>query len=384
MKRRQFVQSITLGSLGLAFAPVIKASAPDKLIAVKPASNIDEALAIPRTKTSMPGKYPGKVVRVTHPACVVDGKPSDDVAYEMVKSSMLNLTGQKNLKKAWKQFVGPKDIIGIKVNPIGGTLLSTSHAVTKAVIRQLNESGISNKNIIIWDRREEDLNNAGFTSENYPGIKILSTECKGANGKLTDDNGKCFSEDMVDKNQYFFAEVEGEYDKETIPYMTNGGKYSYFSKICTQEVTKIINIPVVKNAGTSITVCMKNLAFGSITNTGRLHKDLWHETCAYACAFPPLRDKTVLNIADGLIGCFDGGPDANPQFICNYNTLIVGTDAVAVDRICFDIVLKKRISEGIQKKEREGARTFLNLAQKINLGVADIDKISLKEITLQA
>lgn len=106
---------------------------------------------------------------------------------------------------------------------------------------------------------------------------------------------------------YYFVDLEGEYDAYTMPFMINGGKYSYFTKICTEMVTKIINVPVLKNAGTTITSCMKNLAFGSITNTARLHGPMWHDTCASACAFPPLRDKVVLNITDGMIGCFDGG-----------------------------------------------------------------------------
>ncbi len=32
---------------------------------------------------------------------------------------------------------------------------------------------------------------------------------------------------------YFWADVEGEYDAETMPYMVNGGKFSYFTRIVT-------------------------------------------------------------------------------------------------------------------------------------------------------
>jgi hypothetical protein len=332
----------------------------------------------------MPGKFPGKVVKVNHPECFVNGKPSEDIAYQMMKTSMQKLTGEDDLNKAWLQLVSPKDIIGLKVNPIGGKILSTSHAVTKAVIKQLTEAGIPEANIIIWDRRGEDLESAGFTAENYPGIKIMSTEYKDDKGSMIDGNGKFYSENEIDKNQYFYVDAEGSYDKETMPYMTNGGKNSYFTKICTEKVTKIINIPIIKNAGSSITVCMKNLAFGAITNTGRLHQAMWHETCAYVCAFPPLRDKVVLNIADGLVSNFDGGPGADPQFIYHANTLVVGTDPVAVDRICYDMVLDKRIKEGVQQKEKEGSRAFMDIAQKLNLGIADKANIKLEEINLNA
>lgn len=382
MQRRKFFRSLAFGGLSAALTPVVKAAAPVISDTKIPDTNIDEALAVPRTASSMPGKYPGKVVRANHPQCVVDGKPSEEATYEMLKLSICSLTGENDLAKAWLQLVGPEDKIGLKVNPIAGKLLSTSHALVRSVVRQLEEAGIPRENLLIWDRREEDLHNSGFTAENYPGIRILGTEYHDENGSYVNAEGKYYGEERVDKNHYFYVDLEGEYDAYTMPYMLNGGKYSYYTKICTEMVTKIINLPVLKNAGASITVCMKNLAFGSITNTSRLHGPLWHPTCAYACAFPPLRDKVVLNIADGMIGCFDGGPEANPQFICRYNTLLVGTDAVAVDRIAYDIIVAKRIEEGLQRQEKAGGRSFLELAQKIGLGVADKEKIELTEINL--
>lgn len=146
---------------------------------------------------------------------------------------------------------------------------------------------------------------------------------------------------------------------------------------------KIINVPILKNAGSSITLCLKNLAYGAITNTGRLHKNLWSETCAEACAFPPLRDKVVLNIVDGIKGCFNGGPGPNPQFFAEYKTVLIGTDPVAVDRIGFEIITKKRIDEGLQKEAAEKGKAFLFMAQELKLGVADLDKIKLSEISVK-
>ena len=404
MKRRIFIKTVAAGGLATAFAPVLKA-APigatnlvtnkadvhkfivgkaevNKLAQDKPATNIAEAMAVPRNKMSMPGVYPGSVVRVNHPSCVIDGKPSEEAAYEMLKVSMLALTGQKSLKKAWLKFVGPKDIIGLKVNPVAGKLLTTSHAVTKAIVKQLEEAGISRKNLVIWDRREMQLHETGYTEENYPGIKITGTECEDAEGGYFNGDGVLYSDERVDKTQYFYADVEGEYDANTLPFMINGGVNSYFTRICTEQITKIINIPILKNAGAAVTLCMKNLAFGAVSNTGRLHQGLWHETCAYVCAFPPLRDKVVLNIVDGLKGCFDGGPAANPQFICNYNTMLVGSDPVAVDRIGHDIVIKKRIEEKIQSEDKSDSLRFMEIAQELKLGIADRNKIKLETIDL--
>ena len=183
-------------------------------------------------------------------------------------------------------------------------------------------------------------------------------------------------------NWYYFADVEGEYDSHTLPYMVNEGKHSYFSKICTQDVDKIINIPILKNAGGSVTLALKNVAFGAVSNTSRLHKDLWAETCAEVPAFPPLRDKVVLNIIDGIKGCFNGGPGANPQFFTWYKDILIATDPVAVDRIGYEIVIKKRIEKKIQKKGNPKDRQFLEMAKDLKLGECDLEKIDLLKIKL--
>lgn len=349
----------------------------------KPKTNINDALKYPKTETSMPGKYPGKVVQVNHANCITESKINYDAAYNMLAKGMLELTGAENLKDAWLMFVNPIDRIGLKVNPVAGPTLSTSVEVTQAIVKQLEEAGIPKSNILIWDRREEQLSEAGFTEKAFPGIKIIGTERKGENGTMYDENGKLYGAQMIDTSWYYLAECEEKYDAETLPYMINEGKYSYFTKIATQMLDKIINVPILKNAGSSVTLCLKNLAYGSITNTGRLHKQLWSETCAEVCAFPPLRDKVVLNIVDGLKGCFNGGPGANPQFFTNFNTLLIGSDPVAVDRIGYGIVIKKRIAEKIQTEDLPRGRTFMNLAQDLNLGIADIEKIQLKKLELQ-
>ena len=384
--RRNFFRLAAAGGLGATImSPLLvnQSQAQEKPEDEKPATNIDEIKKkYPRNKNSMPGKYPGRVVRVNHANCIVDNEPVEPAAYDMIAKGMLSLTGAASLSEAWLQFVSPDEIIGLKLNPVAGKPLSTSHAVTKSIIKQLEEAGISKENIVIWDRREMQLHEVGYTSENYPGIKIRGTEQQDEDGGFYDKDGVLYGEKMIDKDWFYWADCEEEYDAYTLPYMVNSGKESYFSKICTKEVDKIINVPILKNAGASVTLCLKNLAYGAITNTARLHKKLWSETTAEVCAFPPLRDKVVLNIVDGIKGCFDGGPGANPQFICNYNTILIGTDPVAVDRVGYEIVLKKRIAEGVQEEESPRGKIFLNLAQDLELGVADMDKIKLEKLEL--
>jgi uncharacterized protein (DUF362 family) len=382
LTRRNFVKSSALTGIGAIIATQTGVSVNSLAGMVKPSTNIAEAMKFPRNNKSMPGLFPGKVSEIYHPESVKEKVISQTVVDEMLTRSMLELTGAKKIEKAWGMFVNPGEKIGLKVNPVAGKELSTSIEIVRAIISQLEKAGIHKSDIVIWDRRESDLHDAGFTSENFPNIKITGTEYKDDKGSFVDASGKFYSENRIDKNWYYWADVEGKYDAETLPYMINEGKNSYFSKICTEMVDKIINIPILKNAGASVTLCMKNLAYGVISNTGRLHDQLWSDTCAEVCAFPPIRDKVVLNIVDGLIGCYQGGPSAVPQFITNFNTILVGTDPVAVDRIGYEIILKKRMEENIQKEESPKGRAFMDMAERLHLGIADIKKIDHKKIKL--
>jgi uncharacterized protein (DUF362 family) len=388
LNRRKFFTLIGTGSLAIVFRSLSNHAfgqsnnQPKNQIQTqtKPATNIADAAKIPRNASSMPGKYPGKVVHVKNVKAVINDEPVEAEAYKMIEAGMLNLTGKGNLKEAWSVFVAPGEKIGLKVNPVAGKTLATSHAVVKSVIKQLTEAGISKEDIIIWDRREMELWDCGFTSENYPGIKITGTEQKDENGSFYDKDGRLYGERNIDKEWYYFADVEMEYDSETMPYMVNSGKNSYFSKIVTQQIDKIINIPILKNAGGSITNAMKNLAFGSVSNTGRLHAKLWNDTIAEVCAFSPIRDKVVLNICDALKGCFNGGPGANPQFFCTFNSILLASDPVALDRSAYDILAEKRIAEGLQKSATPQILTFLKMSSDLGLGISDKEKIDLRVI----
>lgn len=381
MKRRDFVKISAACGLGFSVFPVISNSV-FALDDTKPKTNIDFALKLPRTENSLPGKYPGRVIHINDKNAVREDKINEDVVYKMVASGMLALTGEKDLKAAYKHFFSDQDRIGLKVNPVAGPTLSTSLEITRVIIQQLNEAGISGEKLLIWDRREFEMHECGFTQDNFPGIKIIGTEQKDASGSFYDKDGNLYGDKMIDRDWFYWADTEEKYDAETIPYMVNEGKYSYFSRIVTEMVDKIINIPILKNAGSSVTLCLKNLAYGAVSNTGRLHKQLWSETSAEVPAFPPLRDKVVLNIVDGIKGCFDGGPGANPQFFFNFNTVLIGTDPVAVDRIGYDIVIKKRIEEKVQQSDNARGRNFMELASKNGLGISDINKIDLTTINL--
>jgi uncharacterized protein (DUF362 family) len=387
--RRKFFGTAAMAAAGAAIAPRLmpqeqaKSEKPPAAAPPQVKTNIDEVRGIPRVAGSLPGKYPGQVVRVKTGANPVGHKIDGARVAKEIEAGMAALTGEKDMAKAWGQFVGPKDVVGIKVNPIGEAILSTKPEVVDAVIAGLLAAGVKKENIVIWDRRLPQLTEAGFTEERFPGIRILGTEMKGPDGEFYDGKGELWAKDNIDREALpYVADLEMKYDKETLPFMINEGKASYFTKIVTGKVTKIVNVPILKNAGATTTCCLKNLSYGSLSNTARLHK-IWMNSVVEPCAFPVLRDKVVLNVVDGLQACYDGGPGANPKFIYDANVMLFGSDPVAVDAVAHDIVVKERMARGVQQVDAAGRSAFLQIAEGLGLGVAARDRIEIKDVSLQ-
>jgi len=153
-QRRDFIRLSAMGTMAAGMLPGIKLGAAGLLQEGKPSTNLSDALAYPRTKDSMPGKFPGQVIRVIHDNCMVQNSPDPAAAYSMLENAMLELTGKRNIKSAWKVFVKPGEKIGLKVNPVAGKSLTTSPEIVDAIIGQLKIAGIPLSDIIIWDRRE--------------------------------------------------------------------------------------------------------------------------------------------------------------------------------------------------------------------------------------
>lgn len=346
-------------------------------------TNIDDALKIPKTRYSLPGLFPGRLVEIHDPKATEHDKLVLGVVQRMFERGLSKLT-DKNLKQSFKLFFEKEDVVGIKVNPVGPHMISTHLELVDVIIDWLVQNGIKKKNIFIWDRFDYMLADAGFTSGRYPGIGIEGLQTmdeEAAEGK-TDDNSRWLKKDgshvsggNFDKDAYYWADVEGPKD---LPYLNQhvfNGKYSYFGNLLTKKLTKIINVSVFKNTGNGISMATKNIGYGSICNTNRLHKPLFFDVNVEVMAFPVIRDKLVLNVTDGLRGQYDGGPVAVPKFAYSYNTLFFATDPFALDRVCHALIVEKRKSMGVKVNEHPKYTEYFRYAQRLGLGIGNLDEI---------
>jgi hypothetical protein len=144
-----------------------------------------------------------------------------------------------------------------------------------------------------------------------------------------------------------------------------------------QRLTKIINLAAYKNTGNGISMATKNLGYGALCNTGRLHAPLFFTVCTEVLAAPAIRDKLVLNITDGLRGQYDGGPDKNAQFVYPNCALYFGTDPFALDMACHREIVQKRKEMEVRVNEHPRFTDYLHYAERLNMGIADIDKIEI-------
>jgi hypothetical protein len=388
VNRRDFLKGLSAGTvlaggLVLGTPPVFgqeeeeKKSEGERRQPPAPKTNIDEFLKVPRAKGAIPGPFPGRVVEVRDPRSLVDDKVDAAVVREMLEQGITRLTG-KGMKESFALLFRPDDVVGLKVNPVG-PVINTRPEVTEAVIRWLVDSGLPKENVIIWDRFEFSLKQVGYTAENFPGVKIEALQVF---DQGREPGAKHASEDRFDREAYYFAEGVSGKDvpryKDDEFYLNQhvfNDEYSYFGKLLTKTLTKIVNLAAFKNTGNGISMATKNLGYGAICNTGRLHQPLFFTVCTEVLAAPWVRDKLVLNITDGLRGQYEGGPGFNAQFVYPNHALYFATDPFALDMVCHRELVAKRKEKKVRVDEHPRYTDYLHYGERLGLGIADPQKI---------
>jgi len=382
LNRRDFVKAGAVAAGGLVLG--VPALGQESAKPPEVETNLADFMKSPKKPLSLPGPFPGRVVQVTDPRCLAGDKVDGAAVKKMFETGLTSLT-QRDPKASFELLFTKSDIVGLKVNPVGPPLINTRPELLDAVIDWLTANGLPRQQIIIWDRFDYMLKDAGYTPERFPGIGLEGLQTMDETGdKWKTADGGHISAGNFDKEWFYFAKgivgkgVRGyESDEFYLNQHVFNGEYSYFGKLVTQKLTKIINLAVFKNTGNGISMATKNLGYGAVCNTGRLHQPLFFRVCTEVLAAPPVRDKLVLNITDGIRGQYEGGPMMNAQFVYPQNSLYFATDPFALDMICHRQLVEKRKAAAIAVNEHPRFTEYLYQAEKLGLGVADPAKISL-------
>lgn len=286
---------------------------------------------------------------------------NEDVVGEMVDQAMMKLTGRDSPKEAWRDFVLPDDIVGIKINPLAGPKLSTHSLIVDKIIEGLFNAGVLKKQIIIWDRFEKHLLNAGYPIKtDEVDVRTLSTDL----------------EDIGYDDKVFY-----ETEKDSISRRENESTRSHYSRIVTEMVDVLINVPVLKQHDMAgISGCLKNMAFGSVDNTRRFHgKPLYcNPAIGEIYENKVLKEKVVLNIVDGLVGSYDRGPTYHAESTWQFGGMFVSTDPVILDVLILQTVNQKREELGLDSMSKFA--NHISAASGLELGYNSLDQVNLQKI----
>ena len=320
MERRSFLQLLAAVHLGRG---------TDRL--VLPKYEVVSSYPITR-KPGMPGPYPGEVVSVRSAKCIDEKTNQADagIVREMMASGISTLTGQSNPGEAWRTLFDPSDVVGIKVNPIGGPHVVSSPEIVAEVVRNLLAVGLKPNQIYLYERFRDRLDQINYPAHLPAGIRTAAGESHNGWDSWARD---------YDPATYVEVNFFGEEDTR-----------SNLMRLVTERLTKIINIPTMKDHGASgVTGCLKNIAYGSFSNVARSHQHGMSHTYSFIgtlAAVEPLRSRTILEIMDGLRGVWHCGPGAPPRFCFFPKRILFGTDPVALDTLLLDIIDSKRKAEG--------------------------------------
>jgi uncharacterized protein (DUF362 family) len=297
-----------------------------------------------------PGGFGARVV-IARDEALTRGNPNDHrhLLCKLLDAALQKLTGAADATSAWRQFFGPRDRVGIKVNALG---LATQPAVVDAIVAGLRRAEVPAENILIWDRLDVELAKAGFKL-NKSGVGV---QCRGTD-----------------------AERAGSGYENKIE--TSGQIGSSFSKIVAEEISVLISVPVLKDHNLAgVSLGMKNF-YGAIHNPNKYHDHNCDPYIVDVVAHRYIGKKWRLTVCDAVRAQYNAGPGAHPGFAWPFGGLIVGADFVALDAVATDLLEARRKEAGLVSLADDGrpARHIRTAAGR-GLGTAELHRIERIEV----
>jgi uncharacterized protein (DUF362 family) len=337
-------------------------------------------------KPGIPGPYRGKVVAVEHPGSIISGRYQREPVREMMRKGMMELTGAPGWVDAWRMFFSPGDVVGIKVNPVGQPFVISAPEVFQEIVAGLQAAGVKTRDIVAYDRYRDQFLSGGFDKWLPEGVRW--TFATGQYEPLQLDM------QGYDPDVYVEMALVPEKGNPANPHH----RRSYAARFLTKEVNKIVNLGVLKHhQSAGVTIALKNLSHGLVNNVARSHVSSTNNACGIfiptVVDMSVIRQKVVLNIIDGVIGAYHGGPGRKVQkYMWEHKTLYFATDPVAVDRVGWTVLDNKRAQAGMQPiisapPDQDSVYVrmqpeHIEIAGMLGLGESDEDKIDLKKFKL--
>ena len=310
-----------------------------------------------------------RVVLVRDPSAVNNYRVDPAKAQAMVVAGIQSLTRESDEAAAWRHFVSSNDVVGIKISAQSGPLQSTRRAVVEAIARGLRAAGVSGTNVYIFDRDPLQMQAAGYLPVSGTNTMQVASVVDG-----TGWDAKVYFQNNLAGKLIWGDLLFGKEDEVL-------SKRSHLPKLVTGTITKLINAPVLQdNDACGLAGCLYNLSMGMVDNNRRFETlgQRGDPMIAEICALPVLREKLALNIMDGLIAGYAGGPGFKPQYSWNDGALYFSTDPVAIDSLCLEAIDARRREAKVTVAGPQASH--IATASRLGLGQSDRARIDLSEI----
>ena len=286
----------------------------------------------------------------------------------MVDTAITTLTKKEGVPEAWRSLVSTQDIVGIKVYSLPGPNSGTRTAVVAGVVQGLLSAGLPPKHIVIWDKQTAELRAAGFfdLADKY-GVRVEGS-----------------TESGYDPTNSYDSAIIGSLVWGDVEFGLKGigiGRKSFISKLVSQGLTKIINIPPLLNHNLAgVSGNLYSLASGSVDNMARFENDSGRLATAVPeiYALPSLSDRVVLNIVDALICQYEGGEKGLLHFSSTLNELRFSKDPVALDVLSIQELDRQR--EAAHAPAVKSNPDLYSNAALLELGVSDPKRIHVERV----
>lgn len=274
---------------------------------------------------------------------------SEKILALMLEKGFSVLMEQKSLRDNLKSLFPQDEKIGIKINTIGGKNISTRPAISLSLARMLSDDRSGNRDVIIWDRTNRELKEAGYKLQlSRSGIRIFGTDTQGVG-----------------------------YNPELVSHLNIG---SLFSSIQADQISSSVSLAILKDHGLAgVTAGMKNY-FGAVHNPNKYHDTNCNPYVAEVFDTDTIKRKHRLTVLDGLIVQYHRGPAFHSRWADQQGLLIFSLDPVAADVVGWQVIEKLRSQKGLPSLQEENREPqYLKTAEKMGLGKATLSQISVIE-----
>lgn len=274
--------------------------------------------------------------------------------------------------------------VGLKVNTRSGRGLSTPLQLVRATIEALESRGYARSDILIVDYSTYSMRQAGimpFDSREAPefeGCPVLALD----------------KEAYYDEDWYYDSPLPPALQQEPQLFSSVRGssqlaegareRKSFLPYPLLNEVDFWINMPTgADDKALGVDGALANATLWNVSNSQRFLANDATASAAVAeiAAIPELQERMLLHLLPMDKYQFIGGPRFNSIYTRSEPRLWLSSDPVALDRLLYDRMNKKRVLEGfpmISPLPRQ-----LTFAASLGLGVYDPTQIRIEVIEFE-